>query len=252
MAPDGTGHRRVCRSRVENCGARAIIAIPDGRLFFSAHDAGAIGEVIRGDERRAAQSADPMADATRYAASADTRYVYRERYMTAASQPRRPNSHDRGPARNLQSDRQPSAERRHRAAATISPRAGSRTACSTAARISRARAGATPSPSRCSAPEHQAAIERGLAHFTGLPHVTIDGDSAVVISYLQILVPQTQGDPVEVPNHGSGKGFRVHRMVANRWELVRTPQGWKFKHRTLRQLDGSRAGAEDSAGALTK
>jgi virginiamycin B lyase len=30
----------------ENCGARAIIAVPDGRLFFSAHDAGAIGEVI--------------------------------------------------------------------------------------------------------------------------------------------------------------------------------------------------------------
>ena len=31
---------------VEGSGARAIIAIPDGRLFFSAHDAGAIGEVI--------------------------------------------------------------------------------------------------------------------------------------------------------------------------------------------------------------
>ena len=31
---------------VAGCGARAIIAIPDGRLFFSAHDAGAIGEVI--------------------------------------------------------------------------------------------------------------------------------------------------------------------------------------------------------------
>jgi virginiamycin B lyase len=30
----------------EGCGARAIVAIPDGRLFFSAHDAGAIGEVI--------------------------------------------------------------------------------------------------------------------------------------------------------------------------------------------------------------
>jgi hypothetical protein len=29
-----------------NCGARAIIALDDGRLFFSAHDAGAIGEVI--------------------------------------------------------------------------------------------------------------------------------------------------------------------------------------------------------------
>jgi hypothetical protein len=88
-------------------------------------------------------------------------------------------------------------------------------------------------------PEHQAAIARGLAHFTGLPHVVIDGDAATVTSYLQILVPQTQGDPVEVPNHGSSRGFRVHRMTANRWELVRTAQGWKIKRRTLRALDGS-------------
>src|SRR4029077_6432340 len=87
--------------------------------------------------------------------------------------------------------------------------------------------------------DHQAAIERGLAHFTSLPHVEIEGDAATVTSYLQILVPQTQGDPVDVPNHGSSKGFRVHRMTANRWELVRTPQGWKIKRRTLRQLDGS-------------
>jgi hypothetical protein len=88
-------------------------------------------------------------------------------------------------------------------------------------------------------PEHQAAIAGGLAHFTGLPHVAIDGDAAVVTSYLQILVPQTQSEAVEVPNHGSSRGFRVHRMTANRWELVRTPQGWKIKRRTLRQLDGS-------------
>ena len=87
--------------------------------------------------------------------------------------------------------------------------------------------------------DHQAAIERGLAHFTSMPHVAIDGDSAVVTSYLQILVPQTQGDPVDVPNHGSSKGFRIHRMTANRWELVRTAQGWRIKRRTLRQLDGS-------------
>ena len=87
--------------------------------------------------------------------------------------------------------------------------------------------------------EHKAAIDRGLAHFTSLPHVAIDGDRAVATSYLQILVPQTQGDPVDVPNHGSSMGFRVHRMTANRWELVRTPQGWKIKRRTLRQLDGS-------------
>src|SRR6266478_5903451 len=88
-------------------------------------------------------------------------------------------------------------------------------------------------------PEHQAAIARGIAHFTGLPHVAIDGDTAIVTSYLQILVPQTEGNPVEVPNHGSSKGFRVHRMTANRWELVRTAAGWKIKRRTLRQLDGT-------------
>ena len=102
------------------------------------------------------------------------------------------------------------------------------------------------------APEHQAAIAGGLAHFTGLPHVAIDGDTAVVTSYLQILVPQTQGDPVDVPNHGSSKGFRVHRMTANRWELVRTAQGWKFKQRTLRQLDGSEPARKILQGALKR
>jgi len=36
-----------------------------------------------------------------------------------------------------------------------------------------------------------------------------------------------------------------------RWELVRTPEGWKFKHRTLRQLDGS-GGAQDPAGCAAQ
>jgi hypothetical protein len=101
-------------------------------------------------------------------------------------------------------------------------------------------------------PEHQAAIARGLAHFTGLPHLAIDGDTAVVTSYLQILVPQTQGEAVEVPNHGSSKGFRVHRMTANRWELVRTSQGWKIKRRTLRPLDGSDGARQILRQAIAK
>jgi len=88
-------------------------------------------------------------------------------------------------------------------------------------------------------PGHQAAIRGGLAHFAGLPHIAIDGDTAVVTSYLQILTPQTSGEAVEVPNHGASKGFRIHRVGANRWELTRTPQGWKIKRRTLRPLDGS-------------
>jgi hypothetical protein len=73
-----------------------------------------------------------------------------------------------------------------------------------------------------------------------------------VISYLQILVPQTEGNPVDVPNHGSGKGFRVHRMTANRWALVRTDEGWKIKHRTLRQLDGTEPARKILREALTR
>ncbi|HEY2136866.1 MAG TPA: nuclear transport factor 2 family protein [Xanthobacteraceae bacterium] len=88
-------------------------------------------------------------------------------------------------------------------------------------------------------PEHQAAISGGLAHFCGLPYIELDRDRAVVTSYLQILMPDPNGVAVELSNHGTSKGFRIHRVAANRWELARTPEGWKIKRRTLRPLDGS-------------
>ena len=88
-------------------------------------------------------------------------------------------------------------------------------------------------------PEHQQAIKGGLAHFAGLPHVTIDGDRAVVTSYLQILAPHPNADEIEVPAHGISRGYRIHRVGANRWELVRTADGWKIKRRAYRTLDGS-------------
>lgn len=93
-------------------------------------------------------------------------------------------------------------------------------------------------------PGHQAAIAGGIAHFTGLPHIAITGDTAIVTSYLQILVPQQTGPEIEVPNHGSSKGFRIHRLSANRWELVRTAGGWKIARRALRVLDDSAAGRD--------
>jgi hypothetical protein len=97
---------------------------------------------------------------------------------------------------------------------------------------------------------HRAAIAGGLAHFTGLPYVAIDGDMAVVISYLQILTPRKSGEPVEVPNHGASRGYHIHRVVTNRWELERTPSGWKIKRRTLRLVDGSEPSRELLRGAL--
>ena len=97
---------------------------------------------------------------------------------------------------------------------------------------------------------HRAAIAGGLAHFTGLPHVTLDGDSAIVISYLQILTPKKSGEAVEVPNHGASRGYHIHRVVTNRWDLVRTEAGWKIKRRTIRLVDGSEPSRELLRGAL--
>jgi hypothetical protein len=88
-------------------------------------------------------------------------------------------------------------------------------------------------------PEHRAAIAGGLCHFAGLPRVTINGDTAVAISYLQIITPHPGAPPMDVSGHGTSTGFRIHRVGANRWELARTQDGWKVTRRTLRPLDGS-------------
>ncbi|MBV8737052.1 MAG: nuclear transport factor 2 family protein [Alphaproteobacteria bacterium] len=99
-------------------------------------------------------------------------------------------------------------------------------------------------------PEHHRAIEQGIAHFAGLPYVRVTGDTAFAISYLQILVPDHMGPQFDVPNHGSSRGFHIHRVSANRWEFVRTEEGWKIKRRTLRPLDGSEPAREILRGAL--
>ena len=99
-------------------------------------------------------------------------------------------------------------------------------------------------------PGHQAAIAGGLAHFCGLPRIDIEGDTATVTSYLQIITPHPTAEPHEVPNHGVSNGFRIHRVGANRWDLVRTPDGWKIRRRTLRPLDGTKPAREVLRHAL--
>jgi hypothetical protein len=98
---------------------------------------------------------------------------------------------------------------------------------------------------------HQEAIAGGIAHFTGLPYIELDGDRAVVTSYLQILTPRKSGESVEVPNHGASRGYHIHRVVTNRWELMRTEAGWRIKRRTLRLVDGSEPSRDILRGALT-
>ena len=87
--------------------------------------------------------------------------------------------------------------------------------------------------------EHKEAIEGGLAHFTSLPLIDLRGHEAFVTSYLQILHLDHEGSPRELPNHGTSQGYRIHRVVANRWHLLKLASQWKIKSRTILPIDGS-------------
>lgn len=88
-------------------------------------------------------------------------------------------------------------------------------------------------------PEHDEAIRGGLAHFAGLPLIDLRGDAAVVTSYLLIVHLDHEGAPRDLPNHGVSTGYRIHRVVVNRWELERRDRRWTINKRTLLPVDGS-------------
>ncbi|WP_372733494.1 nuclear transport factor 2 family protein [Nocardioides sp.] len=73
---------------------------------------------------------------------------------------------------------------------------------------------------------HQHLITGGCSHFLGPAHVVIDADTAVAVCE-SILVRHREGT------------FSVRRAGANRFELIRTPEGWRVVHRKTRVLDGS-------------
>ena len=98
-----------------------------------------------------------------------------------------------------------------------------------------------------SSPQFQAAMRQGIAHFAGLPHIRLMGDKAVVTSYLQVLAPDHVAAPDPLSAHPppeGAQGYRVHRLSANRWDLIRTPEGWKIARRTLRLIEGKDASRE--------
>ena len=74
---------------------------------------------------------------------------------------------------------------------------------------------------------HQSLIARGAAHLQSLPHIEITGDRAVVTTYSQLVLRDEATD-----------SYRIWRTSANRWEFIRTDQGWRVTHRTNRPLDG--------------
>lgn len=96
---------------------------------------------------------------------------------------------------------------------------------------------------RGASPEFMAAIGQGICHFAGPPHIELDGDQAIATCYLQILAFNEPGEEFTLSAHGTSKGFRVHRLSAGRWDLVRTDEGWRVKRRTIRSMDTQEARA---------
>ena len=74
---------------------------------------------------------------------------------------------------------------------------------------------------------HQGLIHQGSAHVMGMPYVTVDGDTAVATSQSRLYRREDDGT------------YKVLSCSANRWELVRTAEGWRCARRLSRKLDGS-------------
>jgi hypothetical protein len=91
---------------------------------------------------------------------------------------------------------------------------------------------------------HKEAIAGGLAHFGNLPYIELDGDVAHVISYLMLVTFDGEATPHELANHGFSKGHQIFRVVANRWTIVRTSEGWRIKTRRLFAMDGTQPARE--------
>ena len=72
---------------------------------------------------------------------------------------------------------------------------------------------------------HQRFVRDGCAHFQGPVHIQVDGDRAQAVGYSLMLVHTEDG-------------FRLRRVTANRWSLVRQHDGWRVTRRTSRLLDG--------------
>lgn len=80
---------------------------------------------------------------------------------------------------------------------------------------------------------HQGYVQGGCAHILEPGRVRVDGDTAVAT-----------GKSMLITADGAGRGFTVLRATANRWELVRTADGWRCRRRVGRVLDGGRESRE--------
>jgi hypothetical protein len=83
---------------------------------------------------------------------------------------------------------------------------------------------------------HLRFVAAGSAHTLGPARITVDGDRAVAVNYSVVFV------------HDDGRWI-AERVAANRWDLTRTPAGWRVRRRVNRLLDGGAEALALLAGA---
>jgi hypothetical protein len=90
-------------------------------------------------------------------------------------------------------------------------------------------------------PNQKEAIKAGMTHLPMLPHITLNGDSAVATGYLLIVMPDTAASHVKLAGKGVSPGFSIYQVTINRWQFVRATEGWKVSKRTVRPLSSDDA-----------
>ncbi len=75
-------------------------------------------------------------------------------------------------------------------------------------------------------PTHRALMANGCAHLLGPVAIELDGDRATARGHSVVF------------RHSDGR-FEAFRVSANRWDLVRTADGWRVSHRENAVLDGN-------------
>lgn len=77
-------------------------------------------------------------------------------------------------------------------------------------------------------PVHRSLMAAGCAHVLGPVAITLDGDRATACGHSLVI------------RAGEG-GYELFRAAANRWELVRTADGWRISRRDNRLIDRGEA-----------
>ncbi|MGV9193858.1 nuclear transport factor 2 family protein [Microbacterium sp. MC2] len=80
-------------------------------------------------------------------------------------------------------------------------------------------------------PSHVGYMRQGCAHVLSAPRIEIDDNTATAVTHSVVLLHD-------------GERWIGERVSANRWELVRTVDGWRVRRRVNRLLDGAEAARE--------